>query len=233
MARDGRERIGNGADIKNIGVNARDVPVLWPSVTGGSLEIVITSWDLMSNAALNEWDIELDADNDGVGDQVIVLADSGLVTTGYANGVFGCFFVDNLGWGGTPGYVFDLNGTDCMAYADPVTSVVYLSLEQTWFWETDATGGAKFRVTSYNGAGWDSDSTGSSWMFVSYDELAGAGQYVSDVIVPNLATGGSIPEGLPTLGHPSVDGTTPSLGWLFWNEYNAGASSEVYEVLIP
>jgi hypothetical protein len=29
------------------------------------------------------------------------------------------------------------------------------------------------------------------------------------------------------------DGTTLSLGWFFWNEFNAGASSEVYEVLIP
>jgi len=28
-------------------------------------------------------------------------------------------------------------------------------------------------------------------------------------------------------------GATPSLGWIFWNQWHAGPSSEIYEVLIP
>lgn len=234
LARDGRERIGNGADIKNVAVNARDIPEVWGTPAGGgSLEMIITSWDLMSNAAMNEWDIELDADADGLADQVIVLADSGLVNTGYANGTLGCFFIDNLAWDGVPGKVFDLNGGDCYVYTDPVSSVVYFSLESSWFWDTAAAGGARFRVTSYNGAGWDSDSTGGSWMYVPYDDIALSGQFVTDLDLLSGVASGTVTSALPTLGHPSVGGSTPNLGWLFWNEYNGGPSSEIYEVLIP
>ena len=46
LARDGRERIGNGADIKNIGINANGIDVDWAGGNGayGSFAMVITSW---------------------------------------------------------------------------------------------------------------------------------------------------------------------------------------------
>ena len=246
MARDGRERIGNGADIKNIGINANGIDVDWAGANSayGSFEMVITSWDLMSNAALNEWNIELDANNDGVGDQVIVLADYGWLTTGYADGTLGCFFVDNLAWGGVAGYIWDLTGDGCDPYVDPVSSVVYFSIDAGYMWDTSVVGGAKFKVTSYNGGGWDSDSTdSSSWIFVSYDDIATAdyvttglhsnAQFVDDLTVLDGAVGDSESASLHALGHPSTGGRTSNLGWLMWNEYNAGSSSEIYEILHP
>ena len=245
LARDGRERIGNGADIKNIGINARGIDVDWSTAGSyGSFEMVITSWDLMSNAALNEWDIELDSNNDGVGDQVIVLADYGWLTTGYADGTLGCFYVDSLGWGGVAGALWDLTGDGCDPYVDPVSSVVFFSIDAGYMWDTSVVGGAKFKVTSYNGGGWDSDSTdSSSWIFVSYDDIATAdyvttglhsnAQFVDDLTVLDEAVGGSEPASLHALGHPSTGGRTPNLGWLMWNEYNAGSSSEIYEILHP
>ena len=102
-----------------------------------------------------------------------------------------------------------------------------------YLWDTDAVGGAKFKVSSYNGGGWDSDSTGSAWLFVSYDDVATSGQFVSDLSIASGASGDTETGALPTLGHPSVGGTTTSLGWLIWNEFNAGTSSEVYEILVP
>jgi len=242
LARDGREQIGNGADIKNIGVNARDIREDWADTGAGKFEMIITSWDTMSNPALNEWDITLDTNDDGTGDQVIVLADTGLVNTGYADGTLGCFFVDTLNWfEGGAGAIYDfVNSHDCETYFDPVTSVVWFSIVQAYLW--DDTAGPLFKVTSYNGGGWDSDSSGSQWLYVDLDQvaLAADGQFVSDIEVASGAVSDSETEWLPSFSSASGagtgaghDGTTLSLGWLFWNEFNAGPSSEVYELLIP
>jgi hypothetical protein len=231
LARDGRERIGNGADIKNIGINARNILADWPATGEGKFEMVITSWDLMSNPALHEWDIELDTNDDGVGDQVIVLADTGLVNTGYADGTLGCFLVDNQGWIATEGNIYDLvDSGECETYVNPVTSVVWFSINQGWLW--DATDGPLFRVTSYNGGGWDSDSSGSDWLYVDLDDVAiGAGQFVSDLEIGAGTSGGFTTGALPSFGPLQL--STNSLGWLFWNELNGGVSTEIYEVLIP
>lgn len=250
LARDGRERIGNGADIKNIGVNAKDIPDgsagagtgWWETASAGRFEMVITSWDLMSNPALNEWDIELDTNDDGVGDQVIVLADAGLMNTGSADGTLGCFYVDTLNWnGGGAGQIYDLVDLgECTTYVNPVTSVVWFSINSYWLWDDNE--GPNFRVTSYNGGGWDEDSSGSDWLYVDLDQvaLAANGQFVSDISVPSSAVSGSGTESLPSFSAASGagtglggDGTTLSLGWFFWNELNGGVSTEIYEVLVP
>ena len=250
LARDGRERIGNGADIKNIGVNAVDIPDgsagagtgWWETASAGQFEMVITSWDLMSNPALNEWDIELDTNDDGVGDQVIVLADTGLVNTGSADGTLGCFYVDTLNWlTGGAGQIYDfVDLGECETYVNPVTSVVWFSINSGWLWGDNE--GPNFRVTSYNGGGWDSDSSGSDWLYVDLDQvaLAANGQFVTDIEVAASTVSDSETEWLPSFSSATgagtgagKDGTTLSLGWFFWNEFNAGPSSEVYEVLIP
>jgi hypothetical protein len=243
LARDGRERIGNGADIKNIGVNAQDIPVGWSTaMEAGQFEMAITSWDLMSNPALNEWDVELDTNNDGVGDQLIVLADTGLVNTGYADGTLGCFFVDTLDWlDGGAGAIYDfVDYGECETHVNPVTSVVWFSINSGWLWGDNE--GPAFRVTSYNGGGWDSDSSGSDWLYVDLDQvaLAADGQFVSDIEVDSGVVSDSETGWLSSFSSASgagtgvgKDGTTLSLGWFFWNEFNAGTGSEVYEVLIP
>ena len=238
LARDSRERIGNGADIKNIGFNARSFPANWETSVAGEFELVLTSWDLMSNPALNEWDIELDTNHDGVGDQVIVLADTGLVNTGAADGTLGCFYIDTLNWNeGGAGAIYDfVDYGECDTYVNPVTSVVYVSINQGWLWGNQV--GVEFRVTSYNGGGWDSDSSGSDWLSVNFDDLVTAPgvQFVPDLSIASGSSGGTVSGALPSFG-PWAPGpglkTTPSLGWLFWNELNGGVSTEIYEVLVP
>jgi hypothetical protein len=232
-ARDGRERIGSGADIKNVGFNAQ-IGEDW--VTGtGKLTLMITSWDQIWNAALNEYDINLDTNLDGVDDQVVVLADNGSVTTGYADGTVGCFFVDTLNWSGDgAGALYPL-GEDCEVYAPPGSSVVQVRLAAIMLW--DNTHGVSFNVTSYNGGGWDSDQT--EQVKISFDDIATGVTYDPDMD-PYL--------GSDEYGWVPFDGTTSSmvvpyagfgdsgwgsdtLGWLMWNEFDSGPATEVYEVI--
>lgn len=235
LARDGRERIGNGADIKNIGFRARDILADWATTGTGRFELAITSWDLMSNPALNEWDIELDTDNNGVGDQMIVLADSGLVNTGNADGTLGCFYIDTLNWnGGGAGAIYDfVDSGVCSTYVNPVTSVVWFDINSGLLFDTED--GVAFKLTSYNGGGWDSDSTGSDWLSVNFDDLVTAPgvQFVPDLSIASGSSGGTVTGELHAFGPwapvPGLQ-TTPSLGWLFWNELNGGVSTEMYEV---
>ena len=233
IARDGRERIGNGADIKNIAVGAYEIPANWATTGSGDgiFEIVITTWESFANSALHEWVVELDANNDGAADQIIVVTDKGRITTGSPTGTLGCLYIDTLGLGGVAGTSFELPGSDCFVYAEPISSVMYISLKQGYFWST--IDGAKFRVSTSNGGGWDSDSSGSNWLYVKFDELV-AESWNPQLPVLAGATGSSAPDKLFTLGYPVVTGgATPTLGWIFWNQWHAGPSSEIYEVLIP
>jgi hypothetical protein len=68
---------------------------------------------------------------------------------------------------------------------------------------------------------------------VKFDELVGA-SWNPGLPVAYDSTGISAPDKLFTLGYPAVSGgATPNLGWIFWNQWHAGPSSEIYEVLIP
>ena len=235
-ARDGRERIGSGADIKNIGFNAQ-IGEDWLTEGTGKLSLIITSWDQIWNAALNEYDINLDTNLDGVDDQVVVLADNGWVTTGSADGTVGCFYVDTLNWlDGGAGELYPL-GDDCEVYASPGSSVVKVWLAAYLLWDNTNTHGVSFNVTSYNGGGWDSDQT--EQVKISFVEIATGTTYASNMD-PYLGSG--------EYGWMPFDGTTSSivvpyagfgdsgwgsntLGWLMWNEFSSGPATEVYEVI--
>ncbi|MEO0063838.1 MAG: hypothetical protein RLZZ377_262 [Chloroflexota bacterium] len=231
LARDGRERIGNGADIKNIAVGAYDIGADWATTGNGVFEIVITTWESFSNSALHQWIVELDANNDGAIDQQVIVVDSGAMLSGYPTGTLGCFYSDALAWNGVAGAIYELAAADCYLYAEPISSVMYISLKQGYFRET--LDGAKFRIATYNGGGWDSDSSGSSLLYVKFDELISTSWNPSVQVLAG-DTGRTFPDHLETLGYPEISGgATPSLGWLFWNQWHGGVSSETYEVLIP
>ncbi len=244
LGRDSRERIANGADIKNIGFNARIGDDWLDDVDGaGYLDLLITSWDRSWNVAMNEYDIVFDTDLDGSGDQTIVIADHGLVTSGYADGIPGCFYIDNEDWlGGGAGELYPMTAADCSVYSAAGSSAMQVSIRQGYLW--DNVHGAAFSITSYNGAGWDSDTT--ETYRVSFVEAASGPTYTSTMdchfglhvdgcglVVSAGATNGSI--ALAPIDGVDGDGGwgTNTLGWLFWNDWNAGPVTEVYELLVP
>lgn len=240
LGRDGRERVGNGADIKNIGVNAR-IGDDWATDADGYLDLLLTSWDRAWNVAMNEYDVVFDADLDGVGDQTVIVADHGLVTSGYADGIPGCFYLDHLDWiGGGVDSLYPLSDTECIVYAPAGSSAMQLSVLQGYLWDNGH--GASFSVTTYNGGGWDSDST--AQYRVSFNEVASAATWASSMdchvglyadgcalVFDAAGTSGSIAS-VPVDGDGDGGWGTDSLGWLLWSDWHAGPTTEIYEVLI-
>ena len=77
-----------GWDVRAIGV---------ASAQNGSdttLQFAINTYSNHSNAALNEYAVILDTDNNGKPDKAVFATDSGLVNEGYANGVAEVFIAD-------------------------------------------------------------------------------------------------------------------------------------------
>ncbi|HEX6794960.1 MAG TPA: S8 family serine peptidase [Casimicrobiaceae bacterium] len=78
----------NAADIiRAVGVQS------FPGPTAGSTVMVfaVNTYNRVSNAAANEYDIYVDVDGDGTDDYVVVAADEGAVLAGDNNGVVGSF----------------------------------------------------------------------------------------------------------------------------------------------
>jgi hypothetical protein len=239
-ARDGRERIANGADIKNVGFNSQIGADWFTDPDGdGKLELMINSYDQVWNAALNEYNLNFDADLDGNYDQVIVLADNGLVTTGYADGTVGCFYIDTLNFliGGV-GALYPLDEEQCFVATIPGSSIIGISLATYLLW--DNTLGVSFNVTSYNGGGWDSDET--EQIRIGFDDVASGATYSSSMpyYIPgngtyNMnfgnSTSASIEAPYAGVGAGDLGWGSNTLGWLLWNDWNSGPANEVYEVI--
>ncbi len=84
---EGRRTPGKlGNDIRAVGTQA----FAWDATTQ-LLVFAVNNFDRWSNASVNEFDIGVDVDGDGVDDYFVVGADQGLVTTGTANGRLGSF----------------------------------------------------------------------------------------------------------------------------------------------
>ena len=79
----------NGFDIRAAGVQSFDT-----GADGTMMVFAINTWDRYSNAASNEYDVNIDVDRDGKADWQVFTYDSGLVRAGNADGRAEVFMVD-------------------------------------------------------------------------------------------------------------------------------------------
>ncbi len=237
LLQDPREGSGNGSDIKNIGFNAK-IGRDWASSQNGFVQFLITSWDRSWNAAMNEYQIVLDADLNGIDDQVLVITDKGSLQGGRPNGVIGCFFVDQLNWlNGGGGEIYELEASDCSVNAPLGSSALSVQVNQDYLYESTNVKGVSFSVATFDGRGNGEDST--SRIFVSFNEVATAATY--SATTPCLIGGGASCKITIAAGRTTGSTTAPYVGiqddawgtanrgWLLWNDWNAGPSTEIYE----
>jgi hypothetical protein len=90
---------GGGYDVRAVGVQSFPI-----SATDQLLVFAINNYDRWSNAAVNEWDININNDADAAAEFTLVAIDSGAIRTGSFNGLLEVFLVNNatgvLGVGG-------------------------------------------------------------------------------------------------------------------------------------
>ena len=90
---------GAGYDVRAVGVQSFPI-----SATDQLLVFAINNFDRWSNAAVNEWDININNDADAAAEFTLVAIDSGAIRTGSFNGLLEVFLVNNttgiLGVGG-------------------------------------------------------------------------------------------------------------------------------------
>jgi subtilisin family serine protease len=90
-------------DIRAVGVQSFDHPALPGEKVVIFAVNVNNRW---SNAAVSEYDIDIDVNNDGAVDYTVVAVDAGAVTTGSFNGIMGAFVFSATGATQSPFAVF-------------------------------------------------------------------------------------------------------------------------------
>jgi len=191
-------------DLKAVGVQSFPTAPA-PSGDGtGLLAFAIATNHRWSNAAMDEFDIFVDVNGDGVPDYDVVAADDGALTTGSFNGIDDVAVFDLTEGGGTINYLAD-------APTDSSTMVLPVDFAQL----TDSTastslGGANQRftysvvATSLTDGTIDSSDTNA--VFNPFTPAVSTGMY--DVLPP----GGSAVEALTV--NSAEQALSPALGWM-------------------
>lgn len=90
---DAREN-GQPNDVRDVGVQVVPGAALGGAATDRSLVFLINTWGQAANQSVNEFDILIDTNGDGIPDFVLVGADLGKVLTGSYNGEFAAFTIN-------------------------------------------------------------------------------------------------------------------------------------------
>ncbi len=92
---DARENLGE-IDLRAAGVQSLDTSVCTgvADASDRCLVFAINTWQPWSNAAADEFDIDIDVNKDGKADFLVLSQDDGLVFTGAANGITDAFVYD-------------------------------------------------------------------------------------------------------------------------------------------
>ncbi|HEY4882840.1 MAG TPA: S8 family serine peptidase [Myxococcales bacterium] len=85
---------GQPMDVRNVGAQVLPGAALGGADTDRSLVFVINTWGQATNQAVNEYDIAIDNNGDGVADFFVVGVDLGAVLSGSANGQMASFTID-------------------------------------------------------------------------------------------------------------------------------------------
>jgi hypothetical protein len=85
---------GHGeTDLRAVGIQQYAFPTT-ANPTRKLLVFAINTWERFNNAAINEYDVNIDIDNDGIYDYLVVAGDNGLITAGSRDGVFATFVIN-------------------------------------------------------------------------------------------------------------------------------------------
>ena len=205
--------IHDAKDLPGSSANdVRDVGVQGP-FSDGSGVFVVNTYNQVSTAATQEYDIAIDTQHNGKADYIVVGADIGAVTTGTFDGRFGAFLFDAK-TGKRIGGVFGTESPMNSSTVEIPFSLAALGLHA---------GNADFNysVNAFSVFGGAVDTTG----WATYDM---AHQGVSTGAFASIPAGGSAT--IPLAADYDKLQSAPALGWLSVNVDDAGGAAQTDEI---
>lgn len=203
------------ASVRAVGVQSQLGSFCDPSIpdTDRCLVFAINGWHQWSNASGAEFDIGIDTNGDGVADYYVVALDLGDVLTGSFDGIDASFTFNAAG------------GLVDAWYADaPMNgSVIELPALASDMGITSAAPGFSYSITGFDLIYGTIDAVPGSAKFNAFTPSVSNGQFVA------LAPGKSAT--LPLSVSPTLQATTPSLGWMIVSLDNRNGAAQA--ALIP
>jgi subtilisin family serine protease len=215
---------GQPADVRAVGVQVLPGAALGSTDADRSLVFLINTWGQSTNQSVNEFDIAIDTNGDGVADFIVVGADLGAVLAGAFNGQYASFTID-----AHTGAVVDAFFADAPMNGSVVelpTLASDLGLSQ----RANGVGPVKKQGITYSVAAFSIVPGG----FVDFTGSASINPYtpsVSSGDFASIAAGGSASFTLTV--DTDQQAKQPALGWLVASVDDANGAAQADEVAAP
>ncbi|HKW73196.1 MAG TPA: hypothetical protein VJQ08_10260, partial [Candidatus Dormibacteraeota bacterium] len=214
---------GQTNDVRDVGVQIVPGPKGSPASERG-LRFLVNTWSQSASQSVNEFDVVIDTNGDGVADFVLVGADFGLVTTGTADGRYGAFTFN-----AHTGKLVDAFFADAPPNGSTVELLTLAS--DLGLSEADlSTGPVKKKGITYGVVSRSVKVSG----FVDVTGVTRINPYVPSVSSGDfaiLASGGAT--SFTLLVDPDQQQKEPALGWLVASVDNASGAAQADEVPLP
>ena len=203
-------------DVRAVGLQVLPGAALGGAPGDRSLTFLINTWGRSANQSINEFDIPIDTNGDGVADFVVVGADLGFVLTGSFNGQFASFTIN-----AHTGALVDAFFAD----APMNGSTIELPTLASDLGLSPSGKGITYTVNAFSVVpGGAVDTTGSA-SFNPYAPSVSSGDFAT--IAPGASTSFTL-----TID-PKQQKALPTLGWLVASVDDANGAPQADEVRIP
>ncbi len=215
---------GQPADVRAVGVQVLPGAALGSTDGDRGLVFLINTWGQSANQSVNEFDIAVDTNGDGVADFIVVGADLGAVLTGSFNGQYASFTIDAHTGGLVDAFLADapMNGS--------VVELPALASDLGLSQRADGVGPVKKQGITYSVAAFSIVPGG----FVDFTGSASINPYtpsVSSGDFASIASGGSASFTLTV--DTDQQKKQPALGWLVASVDDANGVAQADEVPAP
>ena len=220
---------GQTMDVRAVGVQVLPGDALGGAATDTGLVFVVNTWAPSTNQSVNEFDILIDNNGDGVADFIVVGFDLGAVLTGSFNGQFGSFTIEASTGNIIDAFLADAPMNGSIIELPALASELGLSPNTTpakppAIPATPARPTFSYRVNAFSLITGAVDTTGSA-TFTPFNPAVSSGDFAS------LAAGTSTTMSLTV--DDVQQSKTPALGWLVVSVDDASGVPQAAEVSAP
>ena len=215
---------GQPMDVRDVGVQSLPGTALGGAASDRSLVFLVNTWGKAANQSVNEYDVDVDTNGDGVTDYIVVGIDVGFLETGTFNGEFGSFTIN-----AATGVVVDAFDADAPMNGSTIELPVLAS--DLGLSEKPSKGKGKvqqqftYAVTAFSIVPGTFVDPTSSATFNPFSPAVSSGDFAT------LAPGAS--SSIPLTVDTTQQKKTPALGWLVASVDDGNGAAQADEVAAP